>query len=149
MTRYASDGLAVSADPAYDGVRAIGSAVDAVFPGQHDEESFLSTYDDARGRVMALLHPRWSAYHGGDRVPERALDDVVQQIVIHWFSFYNMNYGRLKIRTGPLFSDLTHPPTYRIIQGVAGNGGVGAALAGLGLADWQRWAEGDDQDADR
>ena len=144
MTERAADGLVVARDPAYHGLRATSPNVNAVFPGQTDPARFVRRYEVARHAVMAVYRQRWEAYSGADNISEAALDALVQEIVIDWFYFHNINYRRVRIRTGRWFNDLTHPQTYRLVQRAAGRGDLGAALAGLTPAEWEQWARGND-----
>src|SRR5262245_65422985 len=122
MTERAADGLVVARDPAYRGLRATSPHVNAVFPGQTDPVRFVRRYEAAWLAVMDVFRPRWAEYRGADNISEAALAALVQEIVIDWFYFHNINYRRVRIRTGRFFNDLTHPQTYRLVQRAAGRG---------------------------
>jgi hypothetical protein len=151
MRRRTPDGLTVTPEP--QGLRAVGAHTNALFEKQHDADAFIARYRKALRKLENVLRPRWAAFDG-TKLSEEQLADLLQRIVIHWFYYYNINYGRLKIRAGTwVWDDLKHPQTYLIVQQVAGErvprGEAGhdelcAALLGIGPDEYRRWAKGND-----
>jgi hypothetical protein len=134
-------------------VRARGLHANAVFPGRSADE-VAAACRDTFARVDAVLRPRWTVHPGRNLTPIQ-LTDLTQRVVTWWLYFYNINYGELRFDVD---ADLRHPSTYREIRwvvtgrirrGATGHDELCAALCGLDLDDYRRWAAGDDWYQDR
>jgi hypothetical protein len=94
-------------------IRVKALSTEAVFKGLTIDEfrvAYRSFYTGTRGK----LEERWRRKPAGTALPSAALNDIAQQIVIHWFYFYNVNKLEVRVKE----RDLSHPETYRIVQQV-------------------------------
>jgi hypothetical protein len=116
------------------------------------------TYTPAYGAVEAVFAPRWRGYTGVNLTADE-LSDLVECIVLHWLYIYNINYRDLGVQFWlPPANDLDHPQTYRIVlsmvsrrlkRGRQGHDQLCGALLDISVAEYRRWAIGNDRFMDR